>query len=76
MKNFSIKLYDGVRVITSEEIVKVKYIADLWELFHWDIVSDPKAKEAAGEVTRWLIACGRLDMTEANHGRTLIVELY
>lgn len=72
----SIKLYGGVKVITSDEIIKLKYIPDLWDMFKWDIKNDPMAKECSIEITRQLIGFGRCDLSQATqNGNTLIVEL-
>ena len=68
---FTIKLYDGVKVITEDGTQTVKYLPDLWKMFKWDIENDPNAKECAGIITRELICFGRIDLSAMNHGRLL-----
>ena len=70
-----IKLFDGIKVITSDEIVTVDGPLALWDLFGWDIKNDKNADECAMLVTRELLCFGRIDLTKMNGGKTLIVEI-
>lgn len=72
----TIKLYDGVRIKTDGETYDVKYIADIWEMFGWDIENNPLEKEASLEITRCLIGLGFIDLTSSMpEGHTLTIEV-
>ena len=72
----SIKIYDGIRVNHNHELTELKYLPDLWELFNWDIVNDPKAKECADIITRELLCFGYIDLSQMlTKGGLLTVEM-
>ena len=74
----SIKIMDGLKVITSNEIIELREggFPALWKYFGWDIENDPNADACATEITRQLICFGRVDLSEwALHSSTLIVEV-
>ena len=68
-----IKICDGFRVHTIDGVEEFKAFSDLLKAFKWDTESDLAAKEAAGELMRWLYALGRVDLTEACGGRWCVV---
>lgn len=70
-QSFSIKLWDGIKVITEDETITVKMPVDLWELFGWDIENDPAAKECSIEITKHLLCFGKIDLTPMNNGKLL-----
>lgn len=72
----TIKLYDGIKIITSREIRNVKYIPDVWDAFGWDIHNDKIANECSLEITKQLICFGRVDLSQfTTDGSTLILEV-
>lgn len=72
----TIKLYDGVRIKTDGQTYDVQYIADIWEMFDWDIENNPLEKEASLEITRSLIGFGFIDLTPSMpSGHTMTIEV-
>lgn len=77
-KTFSIKIMDGLKVITSNGITELREggFPALWDYFGWDIENDPMADQCAIEITRQLMCFGRVDLSEFAEGTsTLIVEV-
>lgn len=77
-KTFSIKIADGIRIITSKEIVTIEGFSmpKVWEYFGWDIENNAQQKESSMEITRALYCFGRVDLTEFTKGhKTLILEV-
>lgn len=72
-----IKLMDGLKVITSDEIIELREggFPALWDLFGWDIKNDKAADECSLAITRELVCFGRCDLTKMNKGKTLIIEV-
>ena len=76
-KTFSFKIADGIRIITSEEIVTIEGFSmpKVWEYFGWDIENNADQDASAMEITRALYCFGRVDLTEFTEGhKTLILE--
>lgn len=75
MNTINIKWADGLKVITDDEVIELREggFPELWKLFNWDTENDPAAKECAEIICRELFCFGRIDLTEMNHGRLLIV---
>ena len=71
----TIKIWDGVNVITEDGTTRVDGPLDLWKLFGWDIENDPNAKECATIITRELFCFGRIDLSAMNNGKTLILRV-
>ena len=77
-KTFTIKIADGIRIITSEEIVTIEGFSmpKVWEYFGWDIENNPDQDASALEITRALYCFGRVDLTEyVKPRKTLIIEV-
>lgn len=77
-KTFSIKIADGIRIITSKEIVTIEGFSmpKVWEYFGWDIENNADQDASAMEITRALMMFGRVDLTELVKPRkTLILEV-
>lgn len=77
-KTFTIKIADGIRIITSKEIVTIEGFSmpKVWEYFGWDKLDDAITKQNKTEITRALFCLGRVDLTEYTKNRkTLILEV-
>lgn len=77
-KTFSIKIADGIRIITSKEIVTIEGFSmpKVWEYFGWDIENNADQDASATEITRALMMFGRVDLTEyVKPRKTLIIEV-
>ena len=74
-KSISIKVYDGVNIITENETIFCEHIPDIWETFGWDIVNDENAKECSLLITRELIGCGFCDLSAMYGGKRLLLEV-
>lgn len=77
-KTRSIKIADGIRIITSEEIVTIEGFSmpKVWEYFGWDKLNDAIVEQNKTEITRALFCLGRIDLTEyTKNGKTLILEV-
>ena len=72
-ESFSIKLWDGIRIVTDRDTEIVDAPCDLWKVFGWDIENDPDAKECASIITRELFCFGRIDLSPMNGGKTLLL---
>lgn len=71
----SIKLWDGVRIITDDGVQIVESPADLWEVFGWDIENDANAKECSLIITRELFCFGEIDLSAMYGGKTLLLKV-
>ena len=71
----TVKLWDGVRIITDDGVQIVGSPADLWEVFGWDITSDPNAKECSKLITRELFCFGEIDLSAMYGGKTLLLKI-
>lgn len=71
----TIKLWDGVNVITEDETIFCEGARDIWELFKWDIDNDPMAKECATEITRQLFCFHECDLSAMNNGKKLLLRV-
>ena len=77
-KTRRIKIADGIKIITSDEIVTIEGFSmpKVWEYFGWDIENDAMQNEASLEITRALLMFGRVDLTEwVQPRKTLILEI-
>ena len=77
-KTRSIKIADGIKIITSDEIVTIEGFSmpKVWEYFGWDIKNNANQNDSALEITRALMMFGRVDLTEFTENRkTLILEV-
>ena len=77
-KTRTIKIADGIKIITSDEIVTIEGFSmpKVWEYFGWDKSDDAIMEQNKTEITRALFCFGRVDLTEftKNH-KTLILEV-
>lgn len=71
----TIKIWDGVNVITENETIFCESPCDIWELFNWDIENDPNAKECSLEITRQLFCFHEIDLSAMNHGKKLVLRV-
>ena len=73
----TIKIMDGLKVITDDKIIELKEggFPALWDLFGWDIENDPNAKECATIITRELFCFGQINLSHMNNGKLLLVEV-
>ena len=70
------KIWDGIKVITSDGIEICESLLKLWELLGWDIENDKMASECATAVTSQLYCFGRCDLSEFTKPRkTLTLEV-
>lgn len=70
-----IKIMDGLKLITSDKIYRLKGAKDLWKALGWDIDNDEMASKCAMAVFQQLYCFGRADLTEFTTGKkTCIVE--
>lgn len=71
----SIKIMDGLKVITSDGVKRINGMKSLWKYMGWDL-SDKMTDQCATEITRNLICFGRVDLTEFTNPRsTFIIEV-
>lgn len=71
----TIKIMDGVKVITSDGIKRLNSPLALWKYMGWDIKKDEMASKCATEITRNLLCFGRVDLSEFAEGTsTFIIE--
>lgn len=71
MEKKTIKIAEGVRVITSTENVIFEDNQELWKALKID---SPEYDEARINIIRELICFGRIDLTPA-YGQTVILEI-
>jgi len=72
----TIKLWDGIKVITSDGIEICESPLKLWDVLGWDIENDKNASECATAITTQLYCFGRVDLSEFTKPRkTLILEV-
>lgn len=74
-KTFTIKIWDGVNIITENETIFCEGAKDIWRIFGWDVENDPNARECASLIFRELYCFGNADLTAMNHGKKLLLEV-
>lgn len=72
----SIKLYDGVTVVVDGKAHTVESIADLWEMLN---ITEQYCGSAVDEMRRGittnLLCFGRMDLSDAYRGHTVMLSL-
>lgn len=71
----TIKIWDGVNIITDKETIFCEGARDIWRVFGWDIDNDPNAQECARIIHTELFCFGRCDLSAMNHGKKLLLEV-
>ena len=71
----TIKLCDGFRVYHIHGVEEFKVFRDIFtEAFKWDLENDELAKKCYDAIFMRVFCEGRIDLTEFNHGKKLIIE--
>ena len=71
----TIKIWDGVNVITENETIFCESPSAIWQLFGWDVENDPNARECATEINRQLFCFHEVDLTAMNNGNKLLLRV-